>query len=288
MKISINFDSALQLWGGDAARAITALAQAGFDGVDLGLSEGPLEEVGTDRWRDHWIGLTKTMGSAGLAPMQCHLHYQPSHEPLGDGSYDRFARTYLPVWRQEIALCGAIGCPVAVVHLFTCPDPAETFRANVALLEALLPDLERHQVMLAIENVYGGGEDYADCGSTTAEQLLAYLDRVPSPWLGACLDTGHAICTGQNALDMARQLGSRLKATHINSSSARDTHLLPGTVPGWIEATDFSLLAQTLREKGFAGSFNLELSAGQLPADPTIAQLWLNLAAALARTYTKA
>lgn len=285
MKKSIGFDAALRIWGGDVDRAIASLALAGFDGVDLGFCEQPMEAVGSPQWREDWIELIAKLRSAGLEPLQCHLHYQPSHEIWGDGSYGQFAAAYLPIWEQELALCGDVGCPLAAIHLFTCPDPEETFRANVALLEALLPHLERNRVVLAIENLYANGEAYGDCGTTTAAQLLAYLDRIPSPWLGACLDTGHAICTGQDPLDMARKLGSRLKATHINSSSGRDTHLLPGMLPGWIEPTDFAALTQILRENGFPGPFNLEVTPGTMPADPVIAQAWLNLAAALTNRY---
>ena len=275
MKRSIGFDAALRIWDGDVERAIESLVLAGFDGVDLGFCEQPMEAVGTPQWREDWIGLAGKLRQAGLEPLQCHLHYQPSHEVWGDGSYGQFAAAYLPIWEQELALCGDLGCPLAAIHLYTCPDPAETFRANV----------ERNRVVLAIENLYANGEEYGDCGTTTVAQLLAYLDRFPSPWLGACLDTGHAICTGQDALDMARQLGPRLKATHINSSSGRDTHLLPGMLPGWIEPTDFAALAQILRNSGFTGPFNLEVTPGTMPADPVIAQAWLNLAAALARKY---
>ena len=287
MKISIGFATAKVLFRDDMERAANEIKIACFDGVDLGLCETPLEQVLTEQWTEENKRQARIVRNAGLEIMQCHLHYQPSHELLGDGGYAAFEEAFLPVWIKEIQLCSEIGCPVAVAHLFFSNDPQETFAGNMILLEKLLPILKKYKVTLAIENIYGWGEDYGDCGVTTAEQIMQYIEAFNSEYIGACLDPGHAVCTGNDAVQMAKCFGKNLKATHINSSSGRDTHLFPGTLPAWIDPTDFSDLSKVLKEIGYTGAYNLEVSSGRYPCTPEIGKAYLTLAAQIAKSYAE-
>lgn len=287
MKISIGFETAKALFPDDMERAANEIKKAYFDGVDLGICETPLEQVFTDRWTDEIKRQASIVRNAGLEIVQCHLHYQPSHEMLGDGSYAAFEEVFLPVWKKEIQLCGEIGCPIAVVHLFFGDDPQNTFDGNIILLKKLLPKLQEHKVTLAIENIYGWGEEYGDCGVSTAEQIMRYIEIFDSEYIGACLDPGHAVCTGKDAVHMAKSFGKYLKATHINSSSGRDTHLFPGTLPAWIDPTDFSDLSKVLKEIGYTGAYNLEVSSGRYPYAPEIGKAYLALAAQIAKSYAE-
>ena len=145
------------------------------------------------------------------------------------------------------------------------------------LLEKLMPVLEETKVILAIENTFGGGEAYADDGTTTAEQIMTYVEHFASPYLGVCLDSGHAVCTGQNAEEMVRRFGKALKATHLNSSSARDSHLIPGSLYSWIDPIDYKALIRLMKNEGFEGVLNLELSSGTFPRIPAVGKCYLQL-----------
>lgn len=287
MKISIGFEMAQRLFSGDMERAAKEIKTAGFDGVDIAFYESPMEQVATEQWAAKVQQESKIIRNAGLEISQSHLHYQPSHEQLGDGSYDVFERVFFPVWLREIQMCSKIGCRIAVAHLYFCDDPQKTIDGNMRLLKKLLPELQRHNVTLAIENIYGWGEQYADCGTTTSAQIMKYVDAFKSEFIDACLDSGHAVCTGNDPLQMARDFGKNLRVVHINSSSGRDTHLLPGMLPNWIDPTDFCSLSLELKKAGFAGTYNLEVSPGNFPSEPEIGQAYLTLAARLAKSFAE-
>ena len=287
MKLSIGFDVAKALFSENIERAAEALKTVGFDGVDLGFCEFPLEQVFTKQWDAAIKKQVNILRGAGMEIFQCHLHYQPSHEPLGNGSYEVFEEVFLPVWLKEIQLCSEIGCKIAVAHLFFCDDPRKTFEGNKVLLEKLLPELCKRRVNLAIENVYGWGEEYADCGITTAPQIMRYIELFNTEHIGACLDSGHAVCTGNDPVKMAQHFGRHLIATHINSSSGRDTHLFPGTLSSWIDPTDYVLLSETLKSIGYEGVYNLEVSSGQYPCNDSVGKAYLALAAQVAKRYTE-
>ena len=276
MKLSINFGAARPFFP-DTETAARAVRDAGFFGIDLGISETPLESVLTEAWSDAVRREAEILRNAGLEIVQCHLHYQNGHELLGDGSYKVFEDTYLAVWEKELRLCKEIGCKIAAAHLFFHNDPEETLRGNMILLEKLMPVLEETQVILAIENTFGGGEAYADNGTTTAEQIMTYVEHFASPYLGVCLDSGHAVCTGQNAEEMVRRFGKALKATHLNSSSARDSHLIPGSLYTWIDPIDYKALIRLMKDMGFDGVLNLELSSGTFPRTPAVGRSYLQL-----------
>lgn len=285
MEISIGFEMARGLFSGDMERAAREIKAAGFDGVDIAFYESPLEQVETKQWAAEVQQESEIIRNAGLEISQSHLHYQPSHEQLGDGNYDVFEHVFFPVWLREIQMCDKIGCRTTVAHLYFCDDPQKTIDGNMRLLEKLLPELQRHNVTLAIENIYGWGEQYADCGTTTAAQIMKYIDAFKSEYIGACLDSGHAVCTGNDPLQMARDFGRNLRVVHINSSSGRDTHLLPGMLPSWIDPTDFYNLSNELKKVGFAGAYNLEVFPGNFPSEPEIGQAYLTLAARLAKRF---
>ena len=287
MKISIGFETAKMLFRNNIECAANEIKRAGFDGVDLEICETPLEQVLTNHWTEEMKRQANVVRNAGLEIAQCHLHYQPSHELLADGSYAAFEEAFLPVWIKEIQLCSEIGCPVAVVHMFFSDDPRKTLNGNMILLEKLLLILKKYKVTLAIENIYGWGEEYGDCGVTTAEQIMQYIEAFNSEYIGACLDPGHAVCTGNDAVQMAKCFGKNLKATHINSSSGRDTHLFPGTLPSWIDPTDFADLSRVLKEIGYTGTYNLEVSSGSYPNTPKIGKVYLEFAAQIAKSYAE-
>ena len=84
-----------------------------------------------------------------------------------------------------------------------------------------------------------------------------------SPFLVACLDTGHANCAGIAAGKFARILGDRLKVLHIHDNMAKsDAHALPFT--GTIDWKDFGA---ALKEIGYSGALSLEWRNGGFPGD---------------------
>ena len=83
------------------------------------------------------------------------------------------------------------------------------------------------------------------------------IERVGSKQLGICLDTGHLNLTVKGHRDFILKAGARLKALHIaDNDGVTDQHRMPfnyGTV-------DFYEVVRALREIGYEGIFNLEIS----------------------------
>lgn len=112
-------------------------------------------------------------------------------------------------------------------------------------LEKLLPVAENAKVKIAIENMpysYGNGQD-----------IMKIIDDFNSPWLGVCLDTGHAKLSGgvQENLEIVKE---KLFDLHINDNAGdRDSHLQApyGTI-------DWSLFLESLEKTNFDGPLNIE------------------------------
>ena len=106
-----------------------------------------------------------------------------------------------------------------------------------------------HHVGMAIENMTKPTH-YGSC----AEELLELIDVIDNPNVQICIDTGHANMVGLNVPDMIRQVGSHLKATHINYNyGIKDEHFSPfnGTIP-WKE------VVQALRDIDYQECFAFE------------------------------
>ena len=60
------------------------------------------------------------------------------------------------------------------------------------------------------------------------EHLLEVLDHYSSPWLGVCMDTGHANLVGDVAAQV-HALAGHIVTTHIqDNDGSKDQHLPPG------------------------------------------------------------
>lgn len=233
------------------------LKELGYAGLDYSfpsfqdrecLASGAFERELSERM--------EAMRACGLSAVQCHLTYYPSHlPPLGDGSYDAYERELLPILEYELSLAARYGIGIAVIHLFIGADQASSREGNLILLEKLLPTLRETGITLAIENIYHKG--CTEGFLSSAEDILYYIRHFNDRHIAACFDSGHAIARGQDPLEMLRGLGDKTAALHIHSNvPGRDLHQLPGTI---LKTLKWSALGATLREIGYAGSFNMEI-----------------------------
>ena len=86
-------------------------------------------------------------------------------------------------------------------------------------------------------------------------EMLELIDAVDNPAVQICIDTGHANMVGLDVPAMIRQVGTHLKATHINDNHGKtDEHFAPynGTIP-WKETV------QALRDIGYQECFAFEI-----------------------------
>lgn len=285
MKISLSsqpaFAAAGQGWNPAAAAAI--LKASGFDAVDFSMCEYGRDTdwlAGDEAYRTMVCDM-QAMQAAGIEVTQCHLPYVPGDVVFDDGA--AYVTEYLPVYENCLKACGAVGCPVAVIHLYFEADAHRTFAANMSMLRTLLPLLQENNVVLAIENIYAGGSKYLDSHVTTADDILRYVETVNDPHVAVCLDVGHAIITKNNPVDMVYRFGRHLVATHIHSTGRHDNHAIPGGHAKWLDPVNYEALSKALHDIGYTGTYNLEVAYNYVPADA--GKPFLMLAAAVARHY---
>jgi sugar phosphate isomerase/epimerase len=154
----------------------------------------------------------KCLKDLGLSEMEyCAVHFPPSAEDVG------FAKV-----KKAITDAG-IRVPCYGVEGFTADEAAnrKKFEFAKALGVKVLtadptPDsfdnleklCEEFQICIAIHN-HGPGARYDKASDT----LKAVEGR--SPLIGACVDTGHAIRSGEKPHEVIRTLGSRVISLHL-------------------------------------------------------------------------
>lgn len=287
MKLSIGIGTAATALGLPARDAAKVIKSIGFTGVDFDFCNYNLKNFCTDEVTNSVRNAMKEIVEEGLQISQSHLHYLPGNF-YGDDRYGQFEEEYLQAYIRSIELCGEFGCKIAVIHLYFEDSREKTFNGNITMIKKLLPHLEKHGVTLAIENIFKGGEEYLDCFVSSAKDILEYVNYFNSPYVGACLDTGHANCRKLQAIEMAKEFGEHLVALHMNSNSCRDLHLIPGTCATWVDPTDYGKFAKVLKDIDYKGPYNLEIGCGQWPHNPKTGLPYLQLTYAVSEEYLTA
>jgi sugar phosphate isomerase/epimerase len=150
--------------------------------------------------------------------------------------------------RRSADMAHALGADLVVVHppFRWQRDYARGFVAGVA-------DLEREAgITFAVENMYPW--------RASRRELQAYVpgwNPVDQEYANVTLDLSHTATSGSDALQMAQDLGSRLRHVHLadGSGSARDEHLVPGR--GGQPCSD---LLEALARNDFSGNVVIEVN----------------------------
>ncbi|CAG7622465.1 hypothetical protein PAESOLCIP111_02429 [Paenibacillus solanacearum] len=194
------------------------------------------------------------------------LRFTQMHGPVHGRSFSDMVlqlneESFLAMAARSLQTAAILGIPWVVFHPSAITGSGEPYKEllayNVRFYERLLPAAERTGVGLALENMYDRTQAQpltrrrAYCAMP--DELIELIDTLNHPLVGACWDTGHA---HEQSLDQARirELGSRLKATHINDNDGiRDLHLLPfsGTI-------QWNAVMEALRDIRYAGDFTYE------------------------------
>lgn len=248
--------------------ALKEIRQAGFDAVDFPLSvysrkaDSPL--CSNSWWRSWTEAVSGYAKELSLEITQAHAPWEQTI--AADLHYEAPA----PVYARIFEACEILGCRHLVFHPVPYPHrivSAQTLEAihqyNLRWFSELLPYAEKYGVTIELENTF----DYyhlrmpsdPQLPHITAEQLIALADGLNSPYVGICLDTGHANIAGQDIPQMIRAFGTRLHTLHLNDNFGKrsgvneDLHLFPGD--GNIA---WEPVMAALRETGFAGALNIE------------------------------
>ena len=124
-------------------------------------------------------------------------------------------------------------------------------------------------IKIAIHN-HGPGARYDKVADT--------LDAVEghSRLIGACIDTGHSIRSGEDPVDVARQLGDRVLSLHLKDWMLGGKEEIIGEGD-----LDLPAFAAALRDIGFDGPVVMEYEESPDNPVPDMAEGWANWQAAI-------
>ena len=238
-------------------QTLRQIKDAGFDAIDPALfTSGILKIIGSPGALKYAGELRRMIEDSGLVIGQCHTALC--------GSYEEWDQV-IEITLKTLPFAAEMGAKFPVIHPI-CPqdikDPLYSaersvlFDLNRKLYEKMIPAASANGLTVLTENLFAYGErkEAVPCWSTYAEELNALMDMFPE--LCICLDTGHAVITGQKPAEMARQFGSRIKALHLHGNDRiHDLHLTP------FETADMDWMpfCRALREIGYEGTLNMEV-----------------------------
>ena len=239
------------------------LAEYGYYGIDFSFGYiRDREYLLSDEYSREVMDKYGKAKEAGLKICQTHLTYYGSNVKFsGEEGYRQNEESLLPVVIKEIELASAMECPIAVMHPYFADVREDSRKGNIEFISKILPVLEKNGVTLALENIYGeeNGNAYGDAHHSSAEDLLYYTEVIDSPYLGICLDTGHAVIRGQKPVEMALAYGSKLKAVHLHTTiPVTDLHSIPATY-SYGDRINWRAMCDTLENIGYGGTFNMEV-----------------------------
>jgi sugar phosphate isomerase/epimerase len=187
------------------------IKQAGFDTTCLWWAEE--ERANTGSLDD----LPKIVRDCGLEIDNIHAPFKEAHLLSSENQADR--KRHIDLHKQWIDDCAKHEIKKIVFH--PCPDYENSPPPGSLLLDSISEILryaEQAKITLAAENTWR--RDYIDF----------VLGNLNSEYLGFCYDCGHDFLLSEKPVEILKDWGHRLVATHLHDNmGVNDDHLLPLT-----------------------------------------------------------
>ncbi|QLG47989.1 sugar phosphate isomerase/epimerase family protein [Natrinema halophilum] len=235
--------------------AIEAIADAGYDGVELLFDEPHLyPPTATDEERERvekaldWNGITVSNGNAFMLTAIEDFHHPSYIEP--DQAYRRERIEYT---LAALDTAADLGLPyISIEPGGPIPDDRsrewamDTF---VDGLESVIPKAERVGVDLLVE-------PEPDLLIETADEFLELIERVDSDRVKCNFDAGHFYCVGENPIDLIDPLWESTRHYHLEDIPADRSHEHTQLGDGAMEIDAF---LTELENRGYEGFVTVEL-----------------------------
>ncbi len=237
--------------------------EAGFRVLDINFCDltFPGQPLTKPDW-ESWVQKVKHLAQEG------GLVFSQSHAPFYNVCGGKIAnRDFLEeMVRRSIVASGELGVKWIAMHAGTLLGQGYSarnsrdrnllyFRPHVALAREC-------GCGIALENM-ADFKEHRRWYTASAEELIDLVDAFEEENVGICWDFGHANLTGADQAESLRQIGSRLKSTHVDDNHGKtDEHLAP-----FYGNIEWEPLMHTLSEIGYLGDFTFEVHgfAGGMP-----------------------
>lgn len=214
-----------------SAEVYRLIRQAGFDGVLLWWGD----KYGNHRHHEN----PELARKEGLFVENIHVPFDTSNDLWADSLAGLEQEDML---KRCIDDCATFQIPTMVMHVTTGDVYFPEKETGLARMERIVDHAEHRGVNIAVENLREN-----DC-------LKAVFDRIPSPMLGFCFDSGHQNFRNRD-IDLLSLYGHRLIAMHLHDNdTTADQHLLPyeGNI-------DWETTIKRIKKTGYTGPFALEV-----------------------------
>jgi len=192
---------------------------------DLGLGVEIVFNTTTDLWPkvkwDTLLGLADDLNELNI-PVSCH---GPFHNFAVAGNDAHIAEYSFQALSAGIEAARILGSPLMVFHTGYIPQiPAHKrdkwMDVFCGKLGQLLETAADNRIVLAMENTY-------EPDTSLFEEIFA---RIQHPFLGMCLDTGHAACFGKvPVVQWVERFSEQIVHLHISDNDGiSDLHWPPG------------------------------------------------------------
>jgi sugar phosphate isomerase/epimerase len=273
MKTSVSTFGAFTLGIDEGLRAI---AEAGFDAIDIGLDsvfaqKDTIDEayeaylLDENRIRETVVAVKEGLKKYGLTIGQAHA---PSAYVPRKPRETEIMRKCV---EKCFAICEELDCRHLVIHPI-CDGSArypsltkkDEIRENMAYFSSIIPLLKKHNIICCLENAYsldwGTKKAYA-CACSDMAEANRYIDDLNAlageKRFAFCLDTGHALMIGTDIYNAIKMLGDRLEILHIHDN---DGYLDEHTAT-FLGICNWGRFIKGLREFGYKGNINMETSS---------------------------
>ena len=234
-------------------KAVKMICEAGFDCIDHSLFAGKRGKMDIENadFLSKMENLRKLAASYGGEFNQTHAPFASFRE--GDDDFNSWVK---PLIIKAIEATGILGAKYVIIHPFAVSKNQK--QANMDFFSSLIPYAEKHNVIIAMENMFGHDpvkNMLVKNVCSDGPELSDYIDTLDSKNVCACLDIGHCGLVGENAPEMIRRLGvERLKCLHVHDNDhMNDLHTIPFT-----QKIDFPAVMQALKDINYDGELTLE------------------------------
>ncbi len=274
MKTSVSTFGAFSALGID--EGLRAIAEAGFDAIDLGLDAlFPQKDTMDEAYEAYLLDekrIRETVDAVKDGLKKYGLTVGQAHAPSAYvARKPRETEIMRKCVAKSFALCREFDCRHIVVHPI-CDGSArypslskeDEYRENMAYFSSVIPLLREHDVICCLENAYsldwGTKKAYA-CACADMAEANRYIDELNAlageKRFAFCLDTGHLLLLGGDPYFAIQALGDRMEILHVHDNGG----YLDDHTAAFLGVCNWKRFVKGLRDVGYKGNINMETSS---------------------------